>query len=84
MFLFHFNFAYLAQLRFLNLGLTKKSTHLDDENKNTMGCLARLKWDHMFWVHLLHGEHLKQENMKIGSPCYRTSRSIGATNARTT
>jgi len=30
-----------------------------------------------------HREHLKQDNMKIGSTCYRTSRSIGATNART-
>jgi hypothetical protein len=45
---------------------------------------SSVKWDHMFWVHLLHGEQLKQDNMKIGSTCYRTSRSIGATNARTT
>ncbi len=28
--------------------------------------------DHMFWLHLLHWEHLNQDNMEIGPTCYRT------------
>ncbi len=48
------------------------------------GYTCYTEWGHMFWVHLLNWEHFKQDNMEIGSTCYLTSRSIGATNAQTT